>query len=76
MASVVGGQLESEHRVDHLAMADDLGDRTIDLVHRDRETDASGSAGRAVNRRVDSDQATGAVQQRPARITGIDRRKR
>ena len=37
------------------------------------EADAGEAAGGAVDRRVDADQPAGAVEQRPARIAGIDR---
>ena len=57
-----------------LAVADDFGHYAVDLVHGDGEADPRVGPGRTVDCRVDADQAAGTVQQRAARVAGVDSR--
>src|SRR5690349_19488270 len=73
---LIGGQYHSQRRSRDLAVADQLRHHPIDLVHRDREPDPRVSSRRTVDRGVDTDQPAGAVQQRAARVAGVDGRVR
>jgi hypothetical protein len=56
-----------------MAARDELGDHAVHGVDRHRETDAGTRAGRAVDSRIDADEPAGAVEQRTARVSRVDR---
>src|SRR5262249_47498713 len=68
--------LNAETRPRYLAVADELRHHAVDLIHRDGEADPGVGPGRAEDRRVDTDQPAGAVQQRTARVARVDGRVR
>src|SRR5438105_463506 len=57
----------------HATVLDEIGNDAIDDVDGDSEADASAGTRRREDRRVDADQPSRRIQQRPARIAGIDR---
>src|SRR5688572_29820836 len=71
-AHVVSG-FDGERRPNVLAVSDDPRHDAIDRVHGDGEPDAGVRARRAVDHGVDTDEATRTVDQRAARVAGIDR---
>ena len=59
-----------------LAVRDELADDRSDGVGRDCEPDAVGAAGLALDLGIDADDASSAVDERPARVSVVDRRIR
>src|SRR5436190_24310573 len=57
----------------HAAALDEFGDHAIDDVDGDRKANAGAGARRRDDGRVDADQPSRRIQQRPARIARIDR---
>src|SRR6516162_5449093 len=55
------------------AVRDQLRHEPVDLVHGNGEADTSRRAGRTDDRRVDADEPAGAVEQRAARVSRVDR---
>src|SRR5579871_4361672 len=70
---LVLGQLDAEGGTNDFAMPDQFRYDLIDLIHRDRETDAGECPGRTQDGRIHSDQPAGAVEQRAAGVPRIDR---
>ena len=62
--------------VNHATELDQLRDDAIDGIHGNGKPDPRVGSGRAVDGRVDSDQSTGAVEQRAARVARVNRRVR
>src|SRR5690606_33796657 len=64
--------VDADIRVLHLAGADQFLDDRGDVVDRDGEAEADGTARLRLDGRVDSDDAAFHVHQRPARVTRVD----
>ena len=66
-------RLDADPAAGDRAAGDDLFEHTARDRHRDREPDAERAARARVDRGVDADQMAGAVDQRAARVAGVDR---
>src|SRR5437762_1127413 len=65
--------MNSQARTDDFSAANQLRDDAIDGVHGDIETNTGRCPGRAVYRRIDADQAPGAIEQWTSRVSRVDR---
>src|SRR5207237_10778311 len=72
LRSLVRG-LDAEPATRHLAVLDDLLQHVAGDRHRDREGDAERAARLRVDRAVDPDEVAGGIDERAARVPGIDR---
>ena len=68
--ALAGG--EAEVRAVDVAVLDQLRDDVADAVDRDGEADAGVAAAGGGDLRVDADHAAGGVEQRAARVAGVD----